>query len=82
MEVEPGLHRVLGFYTAFPELAKKAGLEMKHVVIWKDEVEVKLRMDLPLFMECRPSLGPLKHFLLPSGTDLSPGSKHGNRFNS
>jgi 15-cis-phytoene desaturase len=42
MEVESGLHRVLGFYTAFPRLVKKAGLKMKDVVIWEDEIEVKI----------------------------------------
>src|SRR5688500_18071741 len=41
MEVESGLHRVLGFYTAFPELVKKAGLKMKEVVIWEDGMEVR-----------------------------------------
>jgi 15-cis-phytoene desaturase len=42
MEVESELHRVLGFYTAFPRLVKKAGLKMKDVVIWEDEVEIKV----------------------------------------
>ena len=42
MDVESGLHRVLGFYTAFPRLVKKAGLEMKDIIIWEDEVEVRI----------------------------------------
>jgi 15-cis-phytoene desaturase len=42
MEVESGLHRVLGFYTAFPKLVKKAGLKMKDIIIWEDEIEVKI----------------------------------------
>lgn len=42
MDVESGLHRVLGFYKEFPELVKKAGLKMKDVVIWEDEIEIKL----------------------------------------
>jgi 15-cis-phytoene desaturase len=42
MDVESGLHRVLGFYTAFPKLVKKAGLKMKDIIIWEDEIEVKI----------------------------------------
>jgi 15-cis-phytoene desaturase len=42
MDVESGLHRVLGFYTAFPKLVKKAGLKMKDIIIWEDEVEVRI----------------------------------------
>lgn len=42
MDVESGLHRVLGIYTAFPELVKKAGLKMKNIVVWEDELEVKI----------------------------------------
>lgn len=40
--LESGLHRVLGIYTAFPELVKKAGLKMKNIVVWEDELEVKI----------------------------------------
>jgi 15-cis-phytoene desaturase len=42
MDVESGLHRVLGFYTAFPKLVKKAGLKMKDIIIWEDEIEVRI----------------------------------------
>ena len=42
VDVESGLHRVLGFYTAFPKLVKKAGLKMSDIVMWKDEVKVKV----------------------------------------
>jgi len=42
MEVGSGLHRVLGFYTAFPKLVKKAGLKMKDIIIWEDEIEIKI----------------------------------------
>jgi 15-cis-phytoene desaturase len=41
MHVESGLHRVLGFYRAFPELLKKAGLEIDDIVVWEDEVEFR-----------------------------------------
>jgi 15-cis-phytoene desaturase len=41
MEVESGLHRVLGVYSAFPDLLKRAGIEQSGAVIWEDEVEFK-----------------------------------------
>lgn len=40
MDVDFGLHRVPGFYAAFPKLLKKAGLKMSD--IREDEVEVKV----------------------------------------
>lgn len=42
MEVESRLHRVLGFYTGFPKLVKKAGLKISDIIIREDEVEVKV----------------------------------------
>ena len=42
MEVESGLHRVLGIYQAFPAFLKKAGLEIDELVSWGDEVEIRL----------------------------------------
>jgi 15-cis-phytoene desaturase len=41
MHVESGLHRVLGFYRAFPALLQKAGLNVDDVVVWEDEVEFR-----------------------------------------
>ncbi len=40
MWVESGLHRVLGFYRAFPRLIKKAGLKLTDILIWEDEIEI------------------------------------------
>jgi len=42
MLVESGLHRVLGFYTAFPDLLRKAGLNVDDLVCWEDEIEIRL----------------------------------------
>jgi 15-cis-phytoene desaturase len=41
MHVESGLHRVLGFYRAFPNLLKKAGMNIDDIVVWEDEVEFR-----------------------------------------
>ena len=42
MMVESGLHRVLGFYAAFPDLLRKAGLNVDDIVCWEDEIEIRL----------------------------------------
>jgi 15-cis-phytoene desaturase len=42
MHVESGLHRVLGFYEAFPRLLRQADLNIDDVVVWEDEVEFRL----------------------------------------
>lgn len=42
MMVESGLHRVLGFYEAFPDLLRKAGIDVNQIVYWEDEVEIRL----------------------------------------
>ncbi len=42
MQVESGLHRYLGFYKHFPQLISKAELNLNEIIIWEDEVEVKL----------------------------------------
>ena len=38
--VESGLHRVLGFYEAFPALLRKASLNVDDIVCWEDEIEI------------------------------------------
>ena len=42
MPVESGLHRVLGFYQAFPDLLCRAGIDLDRIVHWEDEVEIRL----------------------------------------
>ncbi len=65
MEVESGLHRVLGFYTAFPELVKKAGLKMKEVVIWEDEIEVKVAGGSSFVYGASPLFRPIETLTSP-----------------
>jgi 15-cis-phytoene desaturase len=37
-----GLHRVLGFYDAFPGVLRKAGIDVNQIVCWEDEIEIRL----------------------------------------
>lgn len=41
MEMESGLHRVLGFYEEFPKLLEKCKLKLEDIAIWLDEIEIK-----------------------------------------
>lgn len=41
MQVESGLHRMLGVYTAFPGLLRRAGIDPDAVILWEDEVEFR-----------------------------------------
>ena len=70
MEVESGLHRILGFYTAFPQLVKKAGLKMKDVVIWEDEIEVKVANNASYVYGASPVFRPFKTFSSPFRNNL------------
>jgi len=42
MEVESGLHRFLGFYSALPRLMRDAGIDMESALVWEDEAEVRV----------------------------------------
>src|SRR4051794_2228934 len=42
MPVESGLHRVLGFYSHFPDLLRRAGIDVDDIVFWEDEIEIRL----------------------------------------
>jgi len=77
MPVESGLHRVLGFYAAFPDLLRRAGVDVNDIVHWEDEAEIRLpdgRGDgvfgaAPLFRPFQSLLGVLGNFRLLSLTD-------------
>jgi 15-cis-phytoene desaturase len=42
MRVESALHRVLGFYEAFPDLLRRAGIDIDQIIYWEDQVEIRL----------------------------------------
>lgn len=42
MMVESGLHRFLGFYSALPKLLKRAGVDLKDLLCWEDEIEIRV----------------------------------------
>lgn len=77
MMVESGLHRVLGFYSAFPDLLCRAGINVNDIVYWEDEVEIRLPDGrgngvfgaAPLYRPFQTLAGALGNFELLSLTD-------------
>jgi 15-cis-phytoene desaturase len=77
MAVESGLHRVLGFYEAFPALLRQAGIDVDDIVHWEDQAEIRLPDGqgegvfgaAPLFRPFQSLFGILGNFRLLSLTD-------------
>ncbi len=60
MSVESGLHRYLGFYSALPRLLKKAGIDPEAILIWEDELEIRLPDGLAAVYAVAPLHRPLQ----------------------
>lgn len=78
MAVESGLHRVLGVYSAWPDLLKRAGIDISNTVIWEDEVEFLPPPPLPnAVFSAAPGTRPLETLadLLTHNDYLSPAAK-------
>lgn len=48
MKVESGLHRFLGFYEELPFLCKRAGIDLNDMLIWENEIEIRLPDNGPM----------------------------------
>ncbi|MFN2500476.1 MAG: FAD-dependent oxidoreductase [Pyrinomonadaceae bacterium] len=42
MDVESGIHKFVGFYKEFPRLLRRAGLSLKDVFVYQDEIEIRV----------------------------------------
>ncbi|MGN0375783.1 MAG: FAD-dependent oxidoreductase [Butyrivibrio sp.] len=43
MKVESGLHRHIGYYSAFPKLIRKCGVPLNDIVTWEDKIEILVK---------------------------------------
>ena len=77
MEMESGLHRFLGFYTALPEVLQKVGIKLDDIVAWEDEVEIRTGDGARAVMGLAPLRKPLKTLdaLFGNNNFLSPIDK-------
>src|SRR5204863_9565258 len=71
-----GLHRMLGFYDALPQLMQQCHIDSNQAVVWEDEIEIRLLNNISA------SFGsslykPLKTFFSFLGNNhfISPGEK-------
>lgn len=61
MEVESGLHRHIGYYSALPRLLKKCGVRINDIVTWEDKVDILLKgKDKKIVLGVAPFWGPVK----------------------
>lgn len=61
MQVESGLHRFLGFYSALPDLLKRSGIDLDRMLFWEDEIEIIMPDNGPRrVLGVAPIFNPLK----------------------
>lgn len=78
MKVESGLHRMLGIYTAFPDLLRRAGIDLDAAIIWEDKVEFRPPPPgAPAVFSVAPLRNPLQMLADLAGHNdyLSPAAK-------
>lgn len=78
MQVESGLHRMLGVYTAFPELLRRAGIDPDTAILWEDEVEFRQPgPGAPAVVSVAPLRDPLRMVadVIGHNAYLSPAAK-------
>lgn len=77
MQVESGLHRFLGFYTALPDVLAKTGIGLDAILHWEDEIEIRLPGGPNATLGLAPLHKPLKTIWAALGHTgfLSPADK-------
>lgn len=68
MAVESGLHRVLGFYQALPDLLLRCGVRLDDIVCWEDELEFRTTAGHRRVLGVAPLYRPIKTLLTPLAT--------------
>lgn len=61
MEVESGLHRHIGYYSALPRLLKKCSVRINDIVTWEEKVDILLKgQDKKIVLGVAPFWGSIK----------------------
>ena len=61
MQVESGLHRYIGYYSALPKLLKKCGVKINDIVTWEEKVDILIKNEnKKLVLGLAPLFGPIK----------------------
>lgn len=61
MQVESGLHRYIGYYSALPKLLKKCGVKIGDIVTWEEKVDILVKNEnKKLVLGLAPLFAPIK----------------------
>ena len=61
MQVESGLHRYIGYYSALPSLLKKCGVKIGDIVTWEEKVDILIKnKNKKLVLGLAPLFAPIK----------------------
>lgn len=61
MQVESGLHRYIGYYSALPKLLKKCGVKIGDIVTWEEKVDILIKDEnKKLVLGLAPLFAPVK----------------------
>lgn len=61
MEVESGLHRYIGYYSALPKLLKKCGVKIGDIVTWEEKADILIKNEnKKLVLGLAPFFAPIK----------------------
>ena len=61
MQVESGLHRYIGYYSALPKLLKKCGVKIGDIVTWEEKADILIKNEnKKLVLGLAPLFGPIK----------------------
>lgn len=61
MQVESGLHRYIGYYSALPKLLKKCGVKIGDIVTWEEKVDILIKdKNKKMVLGLAPFFGPIK----------------------
>lgn len=61
MQVESGLHRYIGYYSALPSLLKKCGVKIEDIVTWEEKVDILIKnKDKKFVLGLAPLFAPIK----------------------
>lgn len=78
MKVESGFHRYIGYYSALPEILRKARIRLNDIFTWEEKVEIRVKdEDRLVTLGLAPLYGPLKTIrgILGNNDVISPFDK-------
>jgi len=60
MKVEAGFHSHIGYYKKLPSILNEVGVHLDDIIVWEDDIEIKLNEKDSIFLGIDPILSPVK----------------------